>query len=223
MFSKEKTKTVYLRLAGISLGVLLVAAGGTLGPRPSPHVPPTGMALAATPAPDGTCQVVGDAIEKSLTMPYRSSYTHTARDGKTRTGETIYVNGAMYSLVNGKWFSFPESSGDMKGGMEAGRKNIKNASCHVLRDESVNGESATVYSVHDETDLAIHDQQVWISKSKGVLLRRPRRWLRRRRRRRTALVKLCSMQSRRPLPCHVVLLIRTPHLTAKPGPLKRFM
>ena len=171
MFSKVKTRTTFLRLAGVSLGVLLVIVGVTPGPALSLFAPPTEMAETATPAPDGACQVVGDAIEKSFTMPYRSSYTHTARDGKTRTGETIYVNGAMYSLVNGKWFSFPESSADAKGRMEAARKNVKNASCHVLRDESVNGESATVYGVHSETDRGIHDSQVWISKSKGVLLR----------------------------------------------------
>jgi hypothetical protein len=55
--------------------------------------------------------------------------------------------------------------------MEANRKNLTNASCHVVRDEIVNGESATVYSAHSETQLGIHDSQVWISKSKGVLLR----------------------------------------------------
>ena len=171
MFSKEKTKTVFLRWAGVSLGVLLVALGGTFGPGLSPSAPPTVMTLAATPAPDGACQVVGDAIVKSFTVPFHFNNTGTAADGKTRTTEMIYVNGAIYSQVNGKWFSFPESSGDVKGLMEANRKNLTNASCHVVRDENVNGESATLYSVHSETERGIHDSQIWISRSKGLLLR----------------------------------------------------
>jgi hypothetical protein len=171
MFSKEKMKTIIWAWAGVSLGVLLVALGGTLGPGLSPFAPPTEMAMAATPAPDNACQVVGDAIVKSFAVPFHFYNTGTAADGKTRTTEMIYVNGAIYSQVNGKWFSFPESSGDVKGLMEANRKNLTNASCHVVRDEIVNGESATVYSAHSETPRGIHDSQVWISKSKGVLLR----------------------------------------------------
>jgi hypothetical protein len=171
MFSKEKTRTTLVRLAGVSLIVLLVIVGGTVGPGLSPFAPPTEMAKAATPASDGACRAVMDASEKIFTMPLHFYFAHTGADGKTRNMESIYVNGAVYSLLNGKWFSFPESFGDVKGQMEAEWKNIKNASCHVVRDESVNGESATVYSVHSETESGIHDSQVWISKSKGVLLR----------------------------------------------------
>ena len=171
MLSTNKTKSPILRALAGAAGVFLVAVGGTYSAAQSPKILPACMALAATPAPDGACQVVGDAIVKSFTVPFHFYNTGTAADGKTRTTEMIYVNGAIYSQVNGKWFSFPESSGDVKGLMEANRKNLTNASCHVVRDETVNGETAAVYSAHSETERGIHDSQVWISKSKGVLLR----------------------------------------------------
>ena len=171
MFSKEKTRTIFLRLAGVSLGVLLVIVGGTFGPGPSPFAPPTEMAGAATPAPDGACQAVLDASRKIFTLPFHFYFVHAGPDGKTTTTESIYVDGAAYTLVKGKWFRMPVSSDDMKGLTQESLKNVKNVSCHVVRDEMVNGEIATVYSVHSETERGIHDGQAWISKSKGVLLR----------------------------------------------------
>jgi hypothetical protein len=171
MFPKEKMKTIIWRWAGASLGVLLVALGGTFGPGLSPSAPPTVMTLAATPAPDGACQVLWDASQKSFTMPYHFHFMHTGPDGKTRTMESIYVDGAVYTPVRDKWFRMPVSSEDTKELMQEGLKDTKNVSCHVVRDENVNGESATLYSVHSETERGIHDSQVWISKSKGVLLR----------------------------------------------------
>jgi hypothetical protein len=169
MFSKEKTKAMFLRLTGVSLGALLVAVGGSFGPSSSHVVPATEMAMAA-PA-DGACQVVMDASEKIFTMPFHFYFTVTGADGKTTTMEDIFVDGVAYVPVKGKWFRMPVSSMDMKQLTEGNLKNVKNVSCHVLRDESVNGESATVYSFHSETERGIHDGQVWISKSKGVLLR----------------------------------------------------
>ena len=172
MFSKEQMKTILWRWAGVSLGMLLVALGGTLGPGLSPFALPTEMALAATPAPDGACQVLWDASQKSFTPPFHFYFVHTGPDGKTTTMESIYVDGTAYTLIRGKWFRMPVSSDDdTKALMEKDLKNTKNVSCHVVRDENVNGESATLYSVHSETERGIHDSQIWISRSKGLLLR----------------------------------------------------
>ena len=40
-----------------------------------------------------------------------------------------------------------------------------------MRTESVNGEVAAVYSLHSESPGHKEDEQVWISKNKGLLLR----------------------------------------------------
>jgi len=87
--------------------------------------------------------------------------------------ESIFVGGFVYALVNGKWFRMPlDSMGmDIREMAVEALKKSKNLSCHAVRDETVNGESATVYSVHAENEHGIHDGQIWISKSKGVLLR----------------------------------------------------
>jgi uncharacterized protein YlzI (FlbEa/FlbD family) len=171
MFSKGKTEAIFLRVLAGALGVFLVTVGGTFAPRLSPLVQPTEMAMAANPAPDGACQAVWDASEKVFSIPTHFYFTHTGAGRKSTTTESIYVDGAMYSLVNGKWFRTATSPEDLKSQMVENRKNITNASCHEVRDESVNGENATVYSVHAETPRGIHDSQIWISKSKKLILR----------------------------------------------------
>ena len=169
MFSKVKTKAIFLRLAGVSLAVLLLALDGTFGPGPSPFAPPTQSAMAATPAPDSACQAVIDASEKIFTMPLHFYFTRTGADGKTTTMEDIFVDGVAYVPIRGKWLRMPVSSMDTKDLVQLSLEAAKKLSCHALRDESVNGESATVYSVHSEDNRGIHDALVWISKSKGLL------------------------------------------------------
>jgi len=173
MFFKEKTRTAFLRLAGVSLGVLLVVAGGTLGPGLSLFAPPTEMAKAATLAPDSGCQALLDTSSKMFSMPLHFYFSSTRAGGKTRSMESIFVGGFVYTLLNGKWLRMPVGAMgmDMREMSEEALKKSKNVSCHAVRDESVNGESATVYSVHSENEHGIHDGQIWISKSKGVLLR----------------------------------------------------
>jgi hypothetical protein len=171
MFSKEKSKALFLRMAGVSLGVLLLALGGTFGAGLSPFAPPTEMARAATPALDSTCQAIIETSGKLFNMPFHFYLTDTGADGKSTTMESIFVDGAVYTPLRGKWFRMPLSSADTEDMVPLMLKAAKNLSCHALRDESVNGESATVYSVHSEDERGIHDGQVWISKSKGLLLR----------------------------------------------------
>jgi hypothetical protein len=46
-----------------------------------------------------------------------------------------------------------------------------NATCRAVREESVNGEAATLYSMHDQNPDAKTDSEIWISKSRGVPLK----------------------------------------------------
>ena len=60
---------------------------------------------------------------------------------------------------------------EMKAMDERNRKNATNVSCHSVRDESVNGKSAPLYTMHSETPRSKNDDQIWISRSKGLILR----------------------------------------------------
>ena len=174
MFFKEKRKAAILRVLAGVLGVFLVAIGGTFAPGLSSIMLPTEMALAANPAPDSTCQAVLDATERLFTTPFHMYSTTTnagVENGKPISSEMVFAGGARYVLYNGKWNPSPLSTEEMKALEQRNLKNTTNMSCHVMRDDSVNGESATLYSMHSETTRSKNDDQIWISKSKGLILR----------------------------------------------------
>jgi len=168
MFSKEKIRTTFLRLAGVSLGVLLVVVGGTLGAGLSPRGQPAGMVRAATPAPDGMCPAVREAFENLFATPY---HLYSSSGGKADKGEVISAGGRLYVLYNGKWQPGQMTLEEMQRREQETMKNAKNVSCQAVRDETVNGESATLYSVHEETARSKNDCQIWISKRSGHVLR----------------------------------------------------
>ncbi len=120
------------------------------------------------------CKILRDAVDKLTTVPSHAYETETnpARPGSDASSvEMISTGGAIYITMNGKWKKSPMSMADMHAQEEENWKTAKNISCKHLRDDSVKGESATVYSAHSETEDTKTDAQMWISKSKGLLLR----------------------------------------------------
>jgi hypothetical protein len=119
------------------------------------------------------CQPVLDAMSKMVVTPTHVYTTETAAfraDGKPTSNETIYAGGAIYVKVNGEWIRSTITPQEMLRQEQADRKNGRET-CRYLHEESVNGETATVYSTHGETPDAKSEAQLWISKSKGLPLR----------------------------------------------------
>lgn len=132
-------------------------------------VPLVTMALVASSLAADSCQPVFDGITKIVTTPSHS-YSTGVVNGKPRSTETIYVQGKTYMIVKGKWWLSPVTPNDVLKQEMENRANSK-ATCQFLRNESVNGEPAAVYSMRRETETGKEDGQVWISKANGRALR----------------------------------------------------
>jgi hypothetical protein len=164
------TKPAILNILAVAFVVTLVAFAGTSLARPSPAPNHAESSPLANPPQDSTCQAVLDAGDKLFSVPYHA-YTTITVDGKPMAGESIAVGGVIYVMINGKWSNSTMSVADMKQLNETNKKKIHNVSCKFVRDESVNGESAALYTTHEETDHGKNDNQVWISKSKGLIIK----------------------------------------------------
>jgi hypothetical protein len=90
--------------------------------------------------------------------------------GKPEAGESIYAGGVVYAKYNGKW-SAGSTTQEIKAIAEKNRQTNK-TTCRYLKDELVNGEMAAVYSVHEVSPKSTSDSKTWISKAKGLPLRR---------------------------------------------------
>jgi len=172
MLFKGKRKVIVLRVLAAALGVFLVANGGTLAAGRSPALMHAEVPLAANPGVDSACQAVRDASEKLYTTPFHMYSTQAGAlvgNGKPTKSEMISSGGTDYVLYNGKWTT--SSTAERKALGQRNRNNSQNMSCHYVRDESVNGESAALYSTHEESAHGKTDSQNWVSKSKGLILR----------------------------------------------------
>jgi len=144
---------------------LLIAAGFTFA------LLLTGPARLAAQDP---CQATYDAMNKFMSTPTHiySTMTGVPNGADKHTTEIIYVGGATYIHLSGKWSRSPMTPQQVRKKEEENRKASK-TTCKYLRDESVNGEAAAVYSTQSErADMHTKsDGQIWISKSKGLPLK----------------------------------------------------
>jgi hypothetical protein len=130
-----------------------------------------GLPVRAATAP-AACQPVLDAMAKAIVTP-KHLYTTmlAAPGGKPNSTETINTGDASYVKVGGKWSRSPVTTQDIQKREAENLRNSKTVTCRYLRDESVNGEAAAVYSEHSEQEGTKSDVLSWISKSRGLPLR----------------------------------------------------
>lgn len=118
-----------------------------------------------------SCQPVFDALMKVATTPSHSYTTSTGLNGGTPTeAETIFANGQKYIRAHGKWIRIPVTSQDVIEQEKEKQQNGK-STCQFLRNESVNGDPAMLFSVHREYEEVKEDGEMWVSRSTGLLLR----------------------------------------------------
>ena len=120
-----------------------------------------------------SCKPVLDATTKQTTVPYHmyGTTSNPVPGGKPIPMELISAGGQNYVLAGGHWSRSPMTAAAMA---QQEQENIHNATamaCQRVRDESVGGTPAIVYSEHSEGEFGKSDAQVWVAKSTGLVLR----------------------------------------------------
>ena len=131
----------------------------------------SGVVAFAVTQVDPVCKVVLDANSKTLDTPNHAYMDGIGAEAKTRTGEMITVNGERYVQVKGTWRKSPMTVAATKAQEEENIKDAKVLSCKRVGDDTVNGEAATVYTEHTENEDTKSDGKIWISKSRGLILK----------------------------------------------------
>jgi len=125
-----------------------------------------------SPAANPACQAIRDAAQRTYDTPTHiyMSETSAFTGGKPRNTEMIYINNMSYILVDGKWSGSPVTA-QYRQEMREVKEVDPSFTCRQARDESVNGEPATLFIMHYHSEDATTDQQVWISKARGLPLK----------------------------------------------------
>lgn len=122
-------------------------------------------------AADSGCSAPFAASDKTRQGPAHVDMIRSEGKGaKPKRSEAIYAGGKIYVTVNGKWKMSPASMADMQKQQEENRRRSKSG-CRLLREESVDGEPASVFHVHSENEDVNSDGDVWVSRSRGLILR----------------------------------------------------
>jgi hypothetical protein len=126
-----------------------------------------------SPAANPVCQTILTAFDRNYTTPTHVFVSETAQHngGKTSSSEMIYVNNMSYVHLSGQWHVNPIMSAQMRQELRQTKEADPNFVCRQVRDESVNGEPATLFTVHHHDENLTTDQQVWISKTRGLPLK----------------------------------------------------
>ena len=125
-----------------------------------------GLGWAAAHAEDTTCKIVFDALAKSAVTPshqYTALKMEALNGGKAENTETINTGKGTYIKHDGKW-KLGTTAKAMLDQMNENRKNGK-STCHFVRDEAIDGVSASLYAVHEDEGP---DSKVWLSKADGL-------------------------------------------------------
>ena len=120
---------------------------------------------------DPACKPVLDATHKTLDTPNHMYTDRLGANAKKMTGEMITINGDRYLMMNGKWTKSRMTVAATKEQEEENIKNAKVLSCKRTGDDMVGGEAATVYTEHTENEDTKSDGKIWVSKSRGLILK----------------------------------------------------
>jgi hypothetical protein len=127
----------------------------------------TAVGLSASVYAADSCQPVADSVAKLATTPTHIYATiDDGSDSKPTTTEMIYINGAVYAKVGDKWMRTALTPKELVGKEQDKQKG---GSCQYLKDDSIDGDKAAVYSVQSKSGEA--GARLWISKSRGLPLR----------------------------------------------------
>jgi hypothetical protein len=135
------------------------------------------VAVTAAPArgQSADCHAAFTPMSKVYDKPFHVYMVDTAQTdaglhgGKPTISETIWTGSAYYVLVRGKWIKSPLNIAEMRQMKDTATKGTD--TCSHVRDESVDGESASVWHIHSVREDATTDTDEWVSKIRGVVLK----------------------------------------------------
>lgn len=128
------------------------------------------LACAAAHAQTGACKPLADAMILLASTPNHQHIVETpAYKHGTSESEVIETGTTRHLRVNGKWRSHPydarAEAAEIGNAMQASK-----ATCTKGGASDSDGRTATLFRVHNQSEDAVTDQQIWIGAS-GLPLR----------------------------------------------------
>ena len=130
------------------------------------------IASAPVRAEDPACTAVYEATARMLATPHHQyqSSTHGEAGGQTQMSEIVSTATSRYLKVGGQWSVSGSSPEKEVQEMQERRKTL-HPSCRLVRDETIEGTPARLYSIHNQSEFATSDQRLWVATASGLPVR----------------------------------------------------
>jgi len=123
----------------------------------------TATAVAADPGP--ACAPILSAMAKTLKADHA---TLTQSDGRSING--ITAGGVNYLQIDNVWKVSPLSPQDNQARSDENLRNAKTYVCQALPDSSIDGVTVANYRARTETEDAVVESKISISKTSGLAI-----------------------------------------------------
>lgn len=144
-------------LPGISLAVCL--AGAVAGYAPGAWA--------------DDCSLAADAAIAQAKVPHADTHVTTAPGKPPSTVEAIVMDDKVYTQINGAWKVMAFSAQEQTDLINQGKARAAQTphSCEKKGGETVNGQAASLLTVHSEKDGKVSDSRMWIADATGLPLK----------------------------------------------------
>lgn len=120
---------------------------------------------------DPVCKTIVAALEKTQQTSHHAYSTIASAGSQPMENEAIQIDGKMYVKIQNAWKTSPISEKDALNQIKENLRSAKAFTCRHDRDETIDGEAAAVYKTHQDSEDIKSDAEIWISKSRGLILR----------------------------------------------------
>ena len=120
------------------------------------------LACAPARAQTGACKPMADAMILLAATPNHQHIVETAayKHG-TSESEVVETGVTRYLRVNGKWRSHPYDAKAEAAEISRAMQ-VSKATCTNAGNGDIDGQAATLFRAHNQTDDDVTDQQIWI-------------------------------------------------------------
>lgn len=90
--------------------------------------------------------------------------------GKPTVSEEIWIGNVMYLTSRGKWMKSPIDVASLRQSQKERLEDATKATCTHVRDETVNGEPAALWTIRSVTEDGTSETNAWVSKRRNLVV-----------------------------------------------------
>jgi hypothetical protein len=113
------------------------------------------------------CDAAWAAVRAGMQKPHSSTIMTRNGDARKNINYSVTTADKVYVEKDRDWYARPWNAAKLIADLDSKLKKTK-CTCNRVGEESVDGQPATLYTVHEESEGSVSDNKIWVSDALGV-------------------------------------------------------